>query len=72
MFDAISQTTKINGREHNPVPPKREIESTEQSVSQKPHGRLEPKPEDRQVSDVMLDDLEKVLEMIHNVRFNSN
>ena len=68
MFDAISKTAKINGREHNPVPPKREIESTEQSVSQKPHGRLEPKPEDRQVSDVILDDLEKVSEMIHNVR----
>ena len=68
MFDAISQTAKINCRENNPLPPKREIESTEQLVPQERHGRLEPKPEDRQVSDVILDDLEKVSEMIHNVR----
>ena len=68
MFDAISQTTKINGREHNPVPLKPKIESTEQLVSQKLQGRLELKPEDRKVSDVMLDDLEKIIEMIHNIR----
>ena len=69
MFDTMSHATKINGGEHNPVPPKREVGSTEQLVSQKLQGRFELKPEDHQVSEMMLDDLEKDLEMIHNVRF---
>ena len=70
MFDAISHATKINGGEPNPVPPKRKIESTQQLVSQKLQGRLELKPEDHKVSDVMLDDFKKVIEMIHNVRLD--
>ena len=70
MFDAISHATKINGGEHNPVPPKREVESTEQLVSQKLQGRFELKPEDSQVNDAMLDDFKKVIEMIHKVRID--